>query len=177
MLGINTNENAQNVKTAAGIFKEYGDFIYAIIHYKVKDKTMADDLFQDFFLSIVSNPPPSSNQNIKGYLYRAIINDIVDNARRINRYQSQLQRYSERLVYSAAGKRPENVLIESEEIDKVFSVIESQLQDSEASAVTLRYMKDYKIKDVAVAMKTNNTTAWRYITEGIKKIRCLLRMW
>lgn len=177
MLETSADGNTRNVKTAASIFKEYGDFIYTIISYKVKDKTLADDLYQDFFLSIASNPPPADNQNIKGYLYKAIINDIVDNSRRINRYQTQLQRYSECLVYSDAQESPENLLMEAEEIDKVLSVIEGQLQDSEASAVTLRYMQDYKIRDVAVAMKTNNTAAWRCVVEGVKKIRFFLRTW
>jgi RNA polymerase sigma factor (sigma-70 family) len=172
----NTNENIQNMKTAAGLFNKYGDFIYTVIRYKVRDKAMADDLFQDFFLSLVSNPP-SDDRNIKGYLYRAIINDIVDNARRIDRYQAQLQRYSEHLMRSVAGENPENVLVEAEEMDKIFSVIERRLQNSEARAVTLRYVKDYKIKDVAAEMKINNTAAWRYITGGLKKIRFFLRMW
>ena len=176
MSGTKVSDYNQNVKAAAGVFKEYGDFIYTIICYEVKDKTMADDLFQDFFLSIVSNPPPSDAQNIKGYLYKAIINDIIDNVRRVNRYQAQLQRYSESFVYSAAAENPENVLIEEEEMDKVFSAIQRRLQDCEASAVTLRYVKDYKIKDVADEMKINNTAACRYIAEGIKKIRLFLRV-
>jgi RNA polymerase sigma factor (sigma-70 family) len=172
----NTNENIQNMKTAAGLFNKYGDFIYTVIRYKVRDKAMADDLFQDFFLSLVSNPPPSDDQNIKGYLYKAIINDIFDNARRIARYQAQLQRYSKHPRYSSAEENPENILIETEEMDKIHSVIKRRLQDSEARAVTLRYIKDHKIKDIAAEMRINNTAAWRYITEGLKKIRFFLRM-
>ena len=176
MSGIKTDDYNQNVKAAAGVFKEHGNFIYTIIFYKVKDKTMADDLFQDFFLSVVANPPPSDMPNIKGYLYKAIINDIVDNVRRMNRYQAQLQRYSENFAYSSVAENPENALIESEEMDKVFSVIQRRLQDSEASAVTLKYMKDYTIKDIAAEMSINNTAAWKCITKGLKKIRLFLRV-
>jgi RNA polymerase sigma-70 factor, ECF subfamily len=172
----NTDEHTQNVKAAASVFDKYEDFIYTIICYKVKDKAQADDLFQDFFLSLVSNPLPSDDRNVKGYLYRAIMNDIFDNVRRTERYQAQLQRYSKHLRYSSAEENPENALIKTEEIDSILSVIEKQLQNSESHAVTLRYVKDYKIKDIAAEMSVNNTAAWRYIAEGLKKIRFFLRV-
>jgi RNA polymerase sigma factor (sigma-70 family) len=172
----NTDEQTQNVKAAAKAFDEYGDFIYTIICCKVKDKAQADDLFQDFFLSLVSNPLPSDNRNIKGYLYRAIINDIFDSVRRIERYQAQLHRYSEHSRRSSVEESPENGLIETEEMDKILSVIERRLQNSEARAVTLRYVRDYKIKDIASEMSINNTAAWRYISRGLKKMRFFLRI-
>ncbi|MHC4792547.1 MAG: RNA polymerase sigma factor, partial [Planctomycetota bacterium] len=65
-----------NVNHAAKIFSEYGDFIRGVIRYQVGNDAQADDLFQDFFLSLVSRPVPADIQNIKKYLYRAITNDI-----------------------------------------------------------------------------------------------------
>lgn len=176
MSDTGVNEYNQNVKAAAGVFKEYGDFIYTIIFYKVKDKTLADDLYQDFFLSMVANPPTCNEHNIKAYLYKAIINDIIDSIRRKDRYQAKLQRYCDKMANSSPIGNPEKELIDKEEIDKVFSVIQRKLRDSEADAVTLKYMENYTIRDIASEMSINNTAAWKYVTRGLEKIRLFLKV-
>ena len=51
---INRNNQANRVSIAAKVFGEYGDFIHAVIRCKVRNEAQADDLFQDFFLSLVS---------------------------------------------------------------------------------------------------------------------------
>lgn len=157
----------------AEIFSRYGDFIRGVIRYKVGNKNRADDLFQSFFLSLVFRPPSPNVKNIKSYLYKAIINDIIDNTRRVEKYQSHVRRYAENLQYSEDS--PENALIEAEEMNKMFKCIEKQLQHSEAQAITLRYRNSRKIKEVATAMGVNNIAAWRYISKGLRKIRRLLR--
>lgn len=74
---VKTDIPPENVKSADQIFKEYGDFIYRTIRYKVKDKASVDDLYQDFFLSIALNPIPDGTKDIKGYLYKAIIEPVA----------------------------------------------------------------------------------------------------
>jgi RNA polymerase sigma factor (sigma-70 family) len=163
------------VHIAAEIFSKYGDFIRGIIRYKVGNEGCVDDLFQSFFLSLVYRPPSRNVKNIKGYLYRAIMNDIIDNKRQIERYQSLMHGYAEHLNYFKSGDSPEDALIETEEMNKMFKCIETQLQHNEARAVILRYRNNYKIKKIAVAMGVNNITAWRYVSNGVRKIRRLLR--
>ena len=97
-----------NVERAAEIFSEYGDFIFAIIRYQVSNNALAYDVFQDFFLSLVSRPIPAGVENIKSYLYRAITNDIIDAARRAERQQIRLHKYANHLNYSISEKKPEN---------------------------------------------------------------------
>jgi RNA polymerase sigma factor (sigma-70 family) len=163
------------VHLAAEIFTEYGDFVRGIIRCKVDDKNCIDDLFQNFFLSLVYRPPSPNVKDIKSYLYRAIINDIIDNRRRIERYQNQMHKYAECLNCSAAEDKPEKVLIEAEEMNRMFKCIETQLQHNEAKAVILRYRNNYKIEKIAALMGVNNIAAWRYISKGVRKIRQLLR--
>jgi RNA polymerase sigma factor (sigma-70 family) len=162
------------VHLAAGIFSEYGDFIRGVIRYKAGDESNVDDLFQNFFLSLVYRPPSEDIKNIKGYLYRAIINDIIDNRRRVERYQNQMHNYAEYINYSAAEDKPEKDLIETEEMNKMFRCIETQLHRYEAKAVILRYKKNYKIKEIAKSLNINNIAAWRYISAGVRKIRRFL---
>ena len=160
-----------NVSCAAEIFSKYGDFIRAVIRYQVGNDAQADDLFQDFFLSLVSRPIPAGIQNIKSYLYRAITNDIVDAARRVQKYQTRIHKYAKCLDNSINKSSPENALIKKEEINKMFKLIEGRLPHSEAQAITSRFRNNFSIKEVAKKMHVNNRTVSRYISAGLSKVR------
>jgi RNA polymerase sigma factor (sigma-70 family) len=163
-----------NVARAAEIFSKYGDFIRTVIYYHVENDAQVDDLFQDFFLSLVSKPIPANIQNVKGYLYKAITNDIVDAVRRIEKYKTRIDKYAECFNYSINNNRPENALIETEQTNKMFRLIEGRLRHSEAQAITLRYRNSYNIKEVAKKMHVNNRTISRYISTGLSKVRQFL---
>jgi RNA polymerase sigma factor (sigma-70 family) len=163
-----------NVTRAAEIYSEYGDFIRAVIRYKVKNDAQVDDLFQDFFLSLVSRPLPAGIRNVKSYLYKAITNDIVDAVRRVEKYKTRMDKYAECFNYSVNNNRPENAFIETEQTNKMFRLIEGRLRHSEAQAITLRYRNSYNIKEVAKKMQVNNRTVSRYLSAGLSKVRQFL---
>jgi len=165
-----------NVARAAEIFSKYGDFIRAVIYYRVKNDAQANDLFQDFFLSLVSKPIPANIQNVKGYLYKAITNDIVDAARRVEKYKTLMNKYAECLNYSVNKNGPENAFVETEQTNKMFRLIEGWLRHSEAQAVTLRYRNSYNIKEAAKKMHVNSRTVSRYISAGLSKVRQFLTL-
>ena len=84
MASSNTNNKYRNnLDLTSKVFAEHGDFIHVVIRSQVKNEAQADDIFQDFFLSLVYNPVPKGVKNMKSYLYRAIINDVVDAVRRV----------------------------------------------------------------------------------------------
>lgn len=163
-----------NVARAAEIFSQYGDFIRTVIYYRVKNDAQANDLFQDFFLSLVSMPLPAGIRNVKSYLYRAITNDIVDAVRRVEKYKTRMDKYAECFNYSVNKNGPENALIEIEQTNEMFRLIEGWLRHSEAQAITLRYRNSYNIKEVAKKMHVNNRTISRYISAGLSKVRQFL---
>ena len=170
----NTSSHTNNVNIAAKLFAEYGDFIRAVVRYQAKNEDQADDIFQDFFLFLVSKPLPADVQNIKSYLYKAITNDIVDAARRVEKHKTRMNKYAECLNYSINKNRPENALIEKEQTNKMFKLIEKRLPHSEAKAITLRYRDKYNTKAVAEKMDVDKRTVSRYISVGFRKIRQFL---
>ena len=159
---------------AAKIFTEYGDFIHTVIRYQVKNETQADDLFQDFFLSLVTSPLPTGVRNIRGYLYRAITNDIIDATRRVERYRNHMHKYSKHLDRPINKRTPEDAFICVEETSKMFELIKGRLRNNEFQAITLRHKDHYNIKDVAKKMDVKRTSVSRYISEGLRKIRKFL---
>jgi len=170
-LSVKKSSAPSNVDRAAEIFSKYGDFILAVIRYRVGNDAQTDDLFQDFFLSLVSRPIPAGIQNIKSYLYKAITNEIVDAARRVQKYQTRMQKYAECLDNSINKSSPENALIKKEEINKMFKLIEGRLLHSEAQAIRFRFWNNFSIKEVAKKMHVNNRTVSRYISVGLSKAR------
>ncbi len=91
MASSNTNNKYRNnLDLASKVFAEHSDFIRAVIRSQVKNEAQADDIFQDFFLSLVYNPVPKGVKNMKSYLYRAIINDVVDAFRRVETYKAKI---------------------------------------------------------------------------------------
>jgi RNA polymerase sigma factor (sigma-70 family) len=168
--GLPSNVN----RAAAEIFSKYGGFIRAVISYKVSDTGLVDDLFQDFYLSLVSRPIPSGIQNIKSYLYMAINNDVIDAARRVEKYRTRMRKYAECSDFSINKDTPENALINKEEINKMFKLIEGRLPHSEAQALKERYIHNLTIKEIAEKMCVKTQTVRRYICEGLSKCRQFL---
>ena len=166
-----TGTSRNNVGTATKIFTEYRDFIHMVICSQVKNESHADDLFQDFFLSLVSKPIPQNVKNIKSYLYRAISNDIVDTQRQVERQKEKIKKYKERCNFSINKSEPENALIKDEQMNKMFDLIKDRLSSSQSQAITLRYVTNHTIKEVAEKMGVKSTSASRYICTGLRKIR------
>jgi RNA polymerase sigma factor (sigma-70 family) len=158
-----------SVERAAEVFDEHGDFIRSVIHFHVRNKTEAEDLFQDLFLSIVAKPIPDEVRNVKGFLYKLITDTIKDAYRRIIRYQTRIHRYAEyhlRIIEShpAAG------LIDVEEAKKMYDLIERHLPTKEALALKLRYKHNCDMEEVAEKMGVKTRSVSRYVSIGLKKI-------
>ncbi len=162
------------VAAAAKIFNDYGGFIRIVIRSQVQDNNQAEDLFQDFFLSLLSNPLPRGLRNIKGYLYRVITNDIVDIARRTAKYRANVREYAELYDRPVAQKTPEETVLELEEVNKVFELIEKRLPRTEAEAVSLLYRSSCNVKEVAETMGVADATARAHISDALDMLRRLL---
>jgi RNA polymerase sigma factor (sigma-70 family) len=172
--GKEVDDVISNTALAAEIFALHGDFIRATIRYRIGDKALVDDLYQDFFLSLVARPIPADVRNVKNYLYRAIINDSFDAVRRVEQYQDRIQRYAERLKNPINKNHPDNALIETEETEKMFKMIELSLPPSESQAVTLKFRDNNSIGEAAKQMAVNKRSVSRYISVGLKKLRQVL---
>jgi len=160
-----------NVIPTSEVFAEYGNFIRAVIRSRVGNENQADDLFQDFFLSLMCRPIPNSVDNLKSYLYKAVTNDIVDAVRRVEKYKKHIRRYRRQPNYFINKTGPADALIGEEQLDKLLALIKGRLTTSESEAITLRYGENHSIRDIAGKMGVNSRSVSRYISVGLKKIR------
>jgi RNA polymerase sigma factor (sigma-70 family) len=171
---IEENHNPPaNLAHAEEVFAEHGDFVRRIIRFHVRNQVVREDLFQDFFLELISRPIPEDVQNVRGYIYQVVCDNIKDAFRRIERYQKGLHRYAEhrrRIIED----RPETNLIETEEIKKMFELIHRHLPKNEAKAMEQRYKHDCSISETAAKMGVKPKSVSRYLSAGAKKLRQVL---
>ncbi len=172
--GESKSQVLKKVELAAKIFREHGDLIRNIIHSNLPKDADADDIFQDFFLSLVSKPVPYTVQNIKAYLYRAIKNDLADATRRTKSYRNTVQKYAECQKDRTTTKRPNHVVAQFQEVQKLFQIIERKLPPREFQAINERFAHDHSIDVAARRMHISEKTYSQYLWLGLKKMRSIL---
>lgn len=160
---------------AAAVFAEHGSFIRAVIRFWAKNQFREDDLYQEFFLSLIYKPMPADIRDIRSFLYRAIHNDIIDSARRQTVRQQYSEKYAEEIRISINNRMPTDAIVLDDERASVFGYLTRQLRHREAEAITLRFRDDCSVADIAVRMGVNRPTARRYLSAGLKRLRqCLM---
>lgn len=166
--------SAENIAAATKIFEEQGSFIYRLICYQVTDKSLADDLFQDLFLTLIANPVSLEGVELRKYLYRTIVNDIRDAYRRERRYKKFLDKYSNNRGYLINKQGSRNAYSMKERVEDIARCAWESLSPKETNAISLRYLAGHSIQDVAERMRVKKRTVSRYLCSGLGKIRkCL----
>jgi RNA polymerase sigma factor (sigma-70 family) len=163
-----------NLDKASKVFNMYGDEIRAMIRFNTKNEAETDDIFQDFFLSVVDKPIPQNIQDVRGYLYKAITNDIIDVSRRTKSHRDRDQKYAECRKYSIVEEDPSDLVVQAENIQKIFGIIERRLPKREAEVVIKRFGGDLNTRDTAKYMQVNRRTVSRYLSLAIRKMRELV---
>jgi len=172
---INGSNSGERVQLASQIFDELGADIRAVIRYQVNNEAEVDDIFQDFFLSLVRKPVPKHIKNVRGYLRRAVKNDVIDASRKAKNYKARLKRYNENSCFKVKQNPPLYSLIQEEQIQKVSQLIAEELLPSEKKAIKLRFACEKSMQEAAKEMGINKRSLSRYICIGLKKVRLLLK--
>ena len=145
------------VASAARIFTEHGGFIRALINCHIQDKDQREDLFQDFFLSLVHHPVPSDVRDIKTFIFKALTNDIAETKKKTGPYQARVRRYAQRHEDAA-------------------SAASGQDNPTKADAVALPCTDCPMAAEAAVEMKVKQSTVRRYVSIGIRRLRQMIKV-
>lgn len=161
------------VRAATEVFNAHGGFIRAIIRFQAHNKPEEDDLFQEFFLALIHKPLPANVRNIKSYLYRAVVNHVLDSARMRDNYRHIVRKYVEETGIPINSCPAGNVFIieDAEEQEAAIAYFARYLQEREAQAFVMRYRDDFSISEIAVKMGVNVRTVSRYLSEGLRRLR------
>jgi RNA polymerase sigma factor (sigma-70 family) len=162
----------EKAESAGKIIVEYESFIRLIMRAQNISNMNEDDLFQDFYLSLVTNPIPENVNNIKSFLYRAIINHLSRSAQRIKAYEKKIQHFRKNCDFKVNKIDSAcTLLIRAESDSKIFEFIKENTPKKKYMAILLRYRDGYSINEIADTMGIKYSSARRYLSTGLRKIR------
>jgi RNA polymerase sigma factor (sigma-70 family) len=161
----------ENKDFADEIFEAYGGFIYKTICAQIKDESQANNLFQSFYLHLITYLRPRDLKNMKAFLYRSISRFILAFHRNQKKERELLHAYAKQKFNEKKDERPEKTLINAEEAAKMLTLIQNTLPKRESIAITERYKHGREISEVANILGVNVRSVSKYISSGLSKIQ------
>ena len=164
-----------NSEEVSKIYRDNGQFIHRIIQFHLGDSLEVDDVFQSFFLRLLEKPVTKKEVvNQRPYLYRMITNSIVDDVRRTRAYKKHVSKYST-IPYHKPACSPCEKLIQEEQVNSILNAMENRLPAHISKTLKLRYKENYSNDRIANAMPAQKKTVIKYISDGLKMLREILR--
>ena len=172
--GNNRTEVHKRVGLAAEVFGKYGDDILAVIRFNVDDQSKANDIFQDFFVSLVRKPIPPYIKDVKGYIYKAVTNDVIDFSRRIRKRQNNAQKYAYIYKHRLTQEDPQDMMVHAEETERMLRLIQNHLPKREARVFVKRCSDGLSTAATAKVLRLSKRTVSHYLSVATKKIRQII---
>lgn len=157
------------------------DKIYRAVYNKVRDRELAEDIFQEAFVKII-NTLKLGNYNEEGkflpWAMRIAQNLVIDHFRRNSRMKMINERSSKNdtfNIFSVLKLEDENIeqAITREELEKQMIGLIDYLPDSQRDIVMQRIFQDLSFKEIADAENISINTAlgrMRYALINIRKL-------
>ncbi len=166
----NNTELKKRVAQAAEIFEKYSLLIHTTIQIYAINQSDTDDIYQDFFLSLIHKPIPPDVSSLPSYIFRAVRNDILDAARQTTAYQYHVLTFAQYSEHPIPLQDPHHILTNEEKKNAILKLIVQKLPPHLAQALLQHYGLGQEICDAARQMNVKKQTFSRYLCVGRKKI-------
>lgn len=158
------------------IVDRYKDRIFAYILRIVKDQDLADDLFQETFIKVITTVAQgryTSFGRFSQWIYRIAHNCIIDHYRHVKNENLQSTDAGEvsllnRKQFSEATI--EDIIIDNQIKADVHRLIRA-LPDNQRQVLVMRYYRDMSFKEIAEATKVSINTALGRMRYALLNIR------
>ena len=167
-----------NADALATIVMRYKDKIYTSIYLLVKDKYLAEDLFQDVFIRVIDTLKSGRYTDEGKFLpwaLRIAHNLCVDHFRKIKRNPSiktsDDHDIFEVLNFSEPGA--DQVIMQSQSHDRIRKMID-MLPEDQREVIVLRHYADLSFKEIADLTKCSINTALGRMRYGLINLRKMM---
>ena len=160
-----------------GLISRHKDRIYSTIYMFVKDKYLAEDIFQDTFIKVIDSLK-SGNYKEEGkflpWVLRIAHNLCIDHFRKIKRKPSVVNSEGFDIfdIIKFTGENAEDTMIKDQAKAKVKALV-NQLPDEQKEVVILRHYAEMSFKEIADMTGVSINTAlgrMRYALINMRKI-------
>lgn len=154
---------AGNAEALGTIVMRYKKNIYTTIYLLVRDRNVADDLFQDVFIRIIDNLKNGGYKEGGKFLYWAIRiaqNICMDHFRKIKRNPTFKTSDVNDIFEAFNCNEPcaDHSIVKEENHDQVRVMID-KLPDEQREVIILRHYADLSFKEIANLTKCSTNTA------------------
>ncbi len=164
-----------NTDALSCLISRYKDKIYTSIYLLVKDKYLAEDIFQEVFIRIIDSLKGKGYSNEGKFLpwaLRISHNLCVDHFRKVKR-TPKITTSDERDIFEVLNfsePNAENRLIQSQRHEKVRKMIDL-LPEDQREVIILRHYGDLSFKEIASITKCSTNTALGRMRYGLINMR------
>ncbi len=167
-----------NTDALSTLVSRYKDKIYTSIYLLVKDKYLAEDLFQDVFIRIIDTLNGGRYTDEGKFLpwaLRIAHNMCVDHFRKVKRSPS-IKTSDDRDIFEVLNfneASPEQKMMQSQSHDRVRKMID-MLPEDQREVIILRHYADLSFKEIAELTKCSINTALGRMRYGLINMRKMM---
>lgn len=167
-----------NADALSTLVSRYKDKIYTSIYLLVKDKYLAEDLFQDVFIRIIdtlNGGRYTEEGKFLPWALRIAHNMCVDHFRKVKRSPS-IKTSDDRDIFEVLNfneASPEQKMMQSQSHDRVRKMID-MLPEDQREVIILRHYADLSFKEIAELTKCSINTALGRMRYGLINMRKMM---
>jgi RNA polymerase sigma factor (sigma-70 family) len=156
------------------LVKRYYQQIYSFIYRKTGNKEIAYDLTQEVFMKMLKRIDTFQEKaQFKTWLYTVAVNHCTDYFRSKS---YQVTKMTEELDEQHSQDLAEvSYIFEKKEMRRKIKAAIDSLPDYQSDTILLKYYHDLKIKEIALIMKTSESTVKSRLRQGMEKLKGLLQ--
>ncbi len=150
------------------IVERYGDVLFGTAYLMTRNRAAAEDMVQSAFLLAWKGIPRfEAGTNLKAWLIRILINQVVSEKRRKQHPETPLDSAPDRAGDLDGGL---DAVLRSERQEEVRAALYT-LEESTREAIVLRYFAEMSIKEIAETLDWAEGTVKSRIHRGLSSLR------
>lgn len=149
-------------------YNELIDQIFRFVYLKTSNREIAEDLTSDCFLSTVRYLKTNEVQNLRAFLFKTARNKVIDYYRQKNRVI-----YSDEMVLANEEISGKDDIVNRQDAKMIVEKIKL-LKDDDREVLTLRYIEDLDIKEIADITGKSQMATRVQIFRALKKAKALI---
>ena len=160
------------------LVNRYKDKIYSSILFLVKDKYLAEDLFQDVFIKVIDtirNNRYTEEGKFLPWALRIAHNLCVDHFRKVKRSPA-IKTSDDRDIFEVlnmSDESPETKMMQGQSHDRVRRLVD-MLPDEQREVIVLRHYADLSFKEIAQMTNCSINTALGRMRYGLINMRKMM---
>ena len=161
------------------LLNRYKQRIYSFIYSKIKDRELADDVFQDTFIKVIKTLKKGTYNDegrFLSWVMRIAHNLIVDHFRRKQRMPMYESHDSDKDVFYRVSEPTQNIedLLINTQIKEDLNILINELPKNQLEVLHMRLYQDMSFKEIAERTNVSINTSLGRMRYGLINLRKLI---